>query len=273
MNLAFAALLSLLLAIPGFAFIFAYRANRGRQPGVRPIADDMPVAIVAAILIHGIVGTAFHIAGTWIFGVGAYPEAALMLLTSEFGKDGKRFQEACNSLFCGWRPVALIFYFLTTCGAGIGLGAGLKKLVETYGWDRRFAILKANDWYYLLKGQTADGEDFVTDLDGIRLTAVVGDYIYWGLLSDYCLTPTGMLDSIVLELPERRKIGEGETTHSQYTTIIPAVDAPGAYRINLMFLVLKYSECKNLGILLIRLPEDKSEELDSDTDVDLNTPY
>jgi hypothetical protein len=24
---------------------------------------------------------------------------------------------------------------------------------------------------------------------------------------------------------------------------------------------------------LIRLPEDKSEELDSDTDVDLNTPY
>jgi hypothetical protein len=80
----------------------------------------------------------------------------------------------------------------------------------------------------------------------------VGDYIYWGILCDYFVASNGMLDSVVLAVPKRRKLGDGEDADQPESACGP----PPAYDIHAYFLILKYSECKNIGILTVQIDEE-----------------
>src|SRR5688500_13848465 len=142
MNLAFAALLIILLAVPGFLFFYFFRAERGRPPTSRPFADELPLAVTVAVVIHAVVGSIFHFVGECWFGVGAQPSAAVRLLSNEFGKDGAEFDIVTQCLFAGWRPVALTGYFITTCVVGAALGGWLNHLLES----GRFERLRLDRW-------------------------------------------------------------------------------------------------------------------------------
>jgi len=256
MNIAFSALVILFLALPGVILFVAYRSERGRPISSGPLADEIPLGLVVSVVLHGIWVVLFDFCG----GKLSTPlqvdlKTTLRLLAAQFGKDDGEFESAVSSIVqhAGW----ILLYFGSLYVFAAIAGYVLKSAVRFWRLDRLIPMLRWNDWYYLLKGESPEDYEEPDDQprDFLKITAVVGDYIYIGVLVDFAIKKSGELDSVVLTEPKRRKIGEKETPP----------DVPSYYPIHAEFLILKYSEIKNLCITKYTLPLDVPAEPPLDT--------
>ncbi|MBX7073763.1 MAG: hypothetical protein K1X71_11505 [Pirellulales bacterium] len=239
--------------MPGIFLCYAYRRERGRPAGRGPLTDEIPLGLTVALVLHAGWILLFNWLGSfvWIQRLASVHgpiqvdlQSALVLLAAQPGKEGALFEQATKSIASGPFPLFLLAYFVSLCMAAVLLGRLLRHLVRRFDWDRRFPLFRWNDWYYLLHGESPDGSIPATDYDAIRVTAVVGDYIYWGILVDWFVDSSGVLDTVVLVLPHRRKHNSTDSDPN-----------PKPFEIRADYLVLKYAECSNLAVLGIKLPD------------------
>ncbi|MDX1943975.1 MAG: hypothetical protein SFU86_01105 [Pirellulaceae bacterium] len=256
MNIAFSALVILFLALPGICFLLAYRAERGRPVGSGSLTDEVPVGIIVSV--------AFHTLGlivTWIVGrlfIGVVPDlkAALIVAVAPAARQGGLASGVAEPLLTGWYPFYILAYFTVVCGCSAFLGRWLKTKVREWGLDRRYPALRWNDWFYLLRGESPEQTSAAEEYDSIAISAVVEGTLYRGFLYDFFVNKSGELDTIVLVLAERRKLGEGEESEGRDVKHQPY------YPILADYLVLKYSTIANLAVTMASLgdPSEVEEE-------------
>lgn len=256
MNIAFSALLVILLAFPGICALFAYRSERGRPIGVGPLTDELPFGLVISLLLHVVWVLAFNGIGQCLDDpTKVNLNAVLTLLVSPFGRDTKLFTDTRAALTHGWYPVFIAVYFGTLCLASIAFGKSARWIIVTCKLDKRFRFFRWNDWFYLLRGESPHPE-VSGDAEIIEVAAVVDGHLYLGALVDYVVNKSGELDVVVLAAASRRKLASKERPNARTR----AEAHPPYYAINAEHVVLKYSEIKNLAIRRSEIvPEGEAE--------------
>ncbi len=258
MNFAFSALLILFLVMPGIIFFYAYRSEHGRPAWTGTLADEVPIVLVLSTLLHAVWVCVANLIGQQLTEpLQVNFHAVVVLLGAQQVRDSELFDNAATAI--SDYPVPVFAYFVLLWCASAALGRVVKKLTEKYAWDRSITFLRWNDWYYLFNGYGPDGSPPSPNYEGSRVTAVMGEYVYWGILVDYVIDKNGQLDSVVIDGPKRRKLGDGEKPQDD----LSSDSRPGTHSINADYLVLKYSECTNLAFLEIVATANEESETET----------
>lgn len=263
MNLAFPALLVLLLVLPGLIFRYSYaRGDWGWSNPIsfRSVSDELAYGVVLAVGLHCLWASL-----TGWFGYAIDFGAVLALLLGNFGQGPTMYERAVAS--ATRYPGAIATYFLTLCTGGWLLGNRLHWAVRITRMDRRTRVLRfKNEWYYLLSGEVLsfhDTDDAERDVSGVYLSAVVdhakASYLYRGIVADWTFDKDGQLDTISLRLAHRRLL---ESDLRQDEPREPGVEVkPDSryYDIHGDRLILRYSQLKTLNLDYFRLTPDDPE--------------
>ncbi len=289
MNLAFPALLILLLVLPGIILRYAYL--RGLWPNtpyrVTSVTDEVAYGVLWAAVLH----LAWASLLAWC-GVRFDLAAVLMLLTGSYGEGQNRFGQVLDSV--ALHPYAVAGYFLGLYLASSVLGV----LGYAFVHGGRFGGAESRDafrpdWHYLFSGecrhnrsQPFTAEELNSRFGGVFLSSVVshadGSYLYIGYVSDYFFDRSGNLDRVVLLYARRRKLsqdrgaggpeggvlGQGDMPGPVQppTGTSEAATAPGAesrfYPIRGHFLVLRYAEMHTINIqyVFLGIPEQAEDD-------------
>ena len=261
MNIAFPALLILLLVLPGVIVRYAYlRGTFANSPfRFSSLTDEIAYGVLWAFLLHVVWGCVVSLLGGRID-----LESALSLLLGSFDKDQSRFTPAVRSLTD--HPIRIALYFGGLYLASFLAGMGAHILVRKERLDLQYRWLRfSNEWHYLLSGEVlrfADNPDQTEDtVLGVYLSAVLkqGDktYLYRGIVGDYFFTKTGELDRIVLREVQRREMEQDRKSGDP--RLDPAED-PRYYTIEGNGFVLKYAEIETLNLEYILIREEETPE-------------
>lgn len=229
MNIAFPAVVVVLLTLPGVLFNAAYRKGVFPRTPFRfdSVQNEILKGLAAASLIHvvGVVAVEFT-------GKEVDFSAVLALLAGwpPVGEDSIREYVSSVTGF----PLSVFAYVIATSIAGAGLGISLHLLVRCNYYDLTNEWLRFdNEWYYLFSGEriafeAASKEEagrLMKEIEAVFVSVVVeqGDQpiIYWGVLSDYFFRG-GELDRIELVYAERRRLCDDTPTRSRE----PGSDVP-----------------------------------------------
>lgn len=251
MNIAFPALVVLLLLLPGVLLSYSYRRGSFRRSPVTlgPIRDEIGRGIVLALFIHPL---ALLIA-PWVPGW----EPDTVVLTSLFVGDtdpNTASAEVVNGLW---------YLFSVNVGALV-VGSAAHWGVRAYRLDLRYDFLRfSNEWHYLFSGEA---RIFKVD-QAERTVASITDYLdqefefvfvsvvltvggqpvlYWGVLSDYFFDASGRLDKIVLKDAQRRVL-QPDTDDASAKAATPIQDER-FYPIRGSFLVIRYENVQTLNV-------------------------
>ena len=203
MSFALPAVLLLLLALPGFIFVYAYRGQ------LRPKNDALVsnasmtvgwvVGLLGAIVAHAIwVPLASGVLHAFGFGLRIDMDSVAYLLSGEyrehFEHHSRSFTEHAN---------AVLLYFLTLYAAAALLGAALHSIVRRTGLDRRFAPLRFNNqWHYLFSEGANESAVLVT----VSCKHQDHSCLYAGILHSYDFTSEGELERIMLTSAARASL-------------------------------------------------------------------
>jgi hypothetical protein len=247
-NIAFPALLIVVILLPGLLFRLWYRKGAWEYPiHVETFAEQVFKGIVAAAILH-----ALWIAGArYVLGETVDLGAVLVLLTGATGDAQSAAIAATLSA-----PVKIFSYFLTIYVASPILGRLLHDLVRSGRWDLRIPGLRFdNDWHYVLTGEFLrfpENREPSTpiDVDLVQVSVVVEmggeSYLITGRLQEFFLDREGKLDRLVLADSYRRSIskdrGEGELQQAL------SKDSKRFYKIEGNYFVVPYAEVKNINI-------------------------
>lgn len=276
MNVAFPALLVVLLLLPGIIFRYAYARGwwGSKSPTSRAVSDELAYGVVFAAALHTLWLTAVTLAG--------YPadyQALLALLLGNFGKDSGEYADAVRAVSA--HPGKIALYFLTLwAGAGL-LGGGLHTLVRTRGWDREYQILRfRNEWWYLLSGECLEFPENPFNADApvggegghvlVYLSAVVdhgkGSFLYRGIVTDWNLDKDGRLDTVELALAHRRALTDDRKPDE--AAVAPNLaGAPDAryYDIDGERFILRYAEMRTINLSYASLTEEQPSDEPTET--------
>lgn len=254
MNIAFSALLVLILVLPGIALRYSYARGPWRwshPTSLRPLADEVAYSVVSATGLHLL----------WIQlaqAFGAQPDltAVMVLLTGAYGPEARLLEPTLASITGSVGGIGTYFGSLYLFSAMAGTAAHFA--IRRTRLDRRFrAIRFSNDWYYLLSGEVMEFGELGApekNIAGVYLSAVVemggSAYLFRGIVADFSYDSDGQLDRILLRAAHRRKLSDDRTSADP-----PRSDEERYYDIRGDFLVLRYSEIKTLNLDYFEIEE------------------
>lgn len=266
MNIAFPALVVFLLLLPGVLLSYSYRRGFFQRSPVtlNPIREEISRGVVWALFIHPV---ALYVLGLF----GKTPDATALL--------GLVLKQAPASLAVANEDHLLhwVAYLVGINLVALLVGAGAHTFVRRRYLDLRYDWLRFNnEWHYLFSGEARifaidqlerDFESIQAfiesdDLDFVFVSVVIeqgdGPILYWGTLSDFFFDANGVLESIVLEDAQRRRLNsEEDDVDSDAAT---PVNDDRFYPIRGNYLVIRYADVKtlNLEYLRIELPEEET---------------
>lgn len=254
MNIAFSALLVLVLVLPGITLRYAYARGPWRwshPTSLRPLADEVAYSVVAATGLHLL----------WIYlaqYVGAQPDltAVMVLLTGAYGPDGRLLEPTLASIT--GNPGAIGTYFGSLYAFSAAAGTLAHYVIRRARLDLRSRPLRfSNDWYYLLSGEVMEFGELgggEKNIAGVYLSAVVelggSAYLFRGIVADFSYDSDGQLDRILLRAAHRRKLSDDRSSSDPTRS-----DADRYYDVRGDFLVLRYSEIKTLNLDYFEIEE------------------
>jgi hypothetical protein len=261
MNIAFPALVVLLLLLPGVLLSYSYRRGFFRRSPVTlgPIREEIGRGIVLALFIHPI---ALLIA-SWV--TGWLPDT--VVLTSLFVADA-------DPTTASTEVVNGLWYLVIVNVGALMVGSLAHWVVRANRLDLRYDFLRFdNEWHYLFSGEARifkvdQAERTITSIKNylshefefvfVSVVVTVGDQsvLYWGVLSDYFFDASGQLDKVVLKDAQRRLL-QPETDDVSAEAATPIQDER-FYPIRGSFLVIRYANVQtlNVGYYIVRDEEE-----------------
>ncbi|MET0090378.1 MAG: hypothetical protein ABW068_10230 [Candidatus Thiodiazotropha sp.] len=233
MNLAFPALLTFLLILPGFIFRAAYTRSERTQLDNRPFTSETVKSLILATLLH----TLWLWAAKALFSVKLDYQGFLTIYTSAHGAllDG-----TINS--AAHHMPQIIFYLMSLYICAYLMGRSLQKLVLRLKLDRHPLLSDLfrfdTPWFYLFKGYNEEGEEAHFVKLAVTINQGGATYLYYGILEDFFLTDAGHLDRLVLSSVVRRRLEADEEDAEQARFYEIAGDR----------FVLKYTDITSLNI-------------------------
>jgi hypothetical protein len=251
-NVAFPALLTFLLILPGFIFRGAFTRSERTQLDNRPFTSETVKSLIIAIFLHT----------TWFNIVKIFTPVSIdyhIFLTLFTAARGDLLEVAINN--SATHMPTFITYLMSIYICSYLLGLSAQKLVLKYKLDRHYLLSELfrfdTPWFYLFKGfnDEGDGADFVKL--AVTVQQAEATYLYYGILEDFFLTVTGNLDRIVLSSVVRRPLNADEVILSdgnpQTTT-----GERGFYEISGDRFVLKYNDITSLNIEYYKIIENSA---------------
>ena len=252
MNIAFGALVLLILLLPGLVFRVAYLNVRYSGKSFRSTIVDETLLALAPALILQIIG--FEVVENIIHrSVSLSTIYQLIISSGTFS----HFDILENSLG------SFLLYNILLGISAYSLGVGARKFVQRYKLHYTYPVLRfQNDWYHVLKGtilnQPGNPEE-VQEIDyvwiDLMLESKEGTFIYSGILKDFFLSKEEGLDRIYLTNVRRRKMSDDltveateETNNEESTETLAEVDKRYYYMPG-DFFVVPYSQIKNLNVI------------------------
>jgi hypothetical protein len=244
-NLAFPALLIVVLLLPGFLFRYWYRKGSWEYPiHVESFSEGVFKGVVSAGVLH-----ALWVFGAWALGEMVNFHAVLVLLSGETG------QELTNALHAAAaNPGKVFLYFFSIYLASPLFGWSCHELVRGSCLDHKLAFLRFdNDWHYVLTGEFLSFADQKPPLTSeiafvqVSLVAEIGGepFLMTGSLEEFFFDREGKLDRLVLGDTHRRPLGRDREEGVEQTAL--AKD-PRFYKIKGNYFVVPYAEIKNLNV-------------------------
>lgn len=245
MNLAFPALLIVVLLLPGFLCRYWYRKGSWEYPiHVESFPEGVFKGVVAAALLHAV-----WVAVAQTFGETINFYAVLVLLA---GATGLELQQALAAA-TGY-PVKVFVYFVSLYLAAPLIGWGCHYVVRRFRLDLKLPFLRYdNDWHYVLTGEFLGFPDQrpsrnveVAFVQVSLVTEIGGDTILvTGSLEEFFFDREGKLDRLVLSNTYRRQIGKDREEGVEQKAL--AADQR-FYKVEGNYFVVPYCEVKNLNV-------------------------
>ena len=216
MSLALPAALLLILALPGFIFVYSYRGSLRPQNDVMVSSESMSLGwilgLIGAVVSHAVwvplANGILHFSGS---DLSADIDSIAYLLAGEY-KEG--FDTHVQPLI--QHPYLALCYFGSLYLVAGLAGTLLHNRVRALDLDRKYAILRFdNPWHYLFF-PTADSIAVIT------VTCQHKDYtcLYAGILQSYQCTSSGELDRLVLLNAARAQLQANTVVSPMFTEIL-----------------------------------------------------
>jgi hypothetical protein len=247
-DLALQALAVFALVLPGILLQLSYRSSsfvqRYESRNPRPLSEEIAYSIPLAVLVHAI----FASITCWFYPINL--DALGHILSGNYGQDDVHLEKTLSAVTA--HPYLVTGYFLGSCVIAIAGGRLFRGIVKKCEWDLTYPAFRLDSpWDYLFQGKGVPGLAAHVDVQGVIVTAATSfaseNILYVGLLVDYQLTPSGDLDRVVITGAFRRDLAKDKDPGEQRT--LPTFDKDAKYYpIDTTYLVLKYSEIRNLGV-------------------------
>ena len=276
MNLAFPALLIILLTLPGILLRLGYRKGPNgawKNPFIiQSLGDEIAWSIALAALLHA--------AWIWIWSNFIGSADVKSTLTLLMGAKDDLTAKAIDNVSQGGGYAAA--YFLILYLAAYDLGILAHMLIRGLGLDHRCSWFRFdNPWFYLLSGESLEiiikerprsWWERLKNLwpltrprkaDIVKISAAVKQgsdvYLYAGRLGDFEFDRTGQLDRLVLSEASRRLLSNDRSAEEHYD---PTPQDDGRfYFIETLHFVIRYCDICTLNIEYIVLRDrDHSED-------------
>jgi hypothetical protein len=247
-NVAFPALLTFLLILPGFIFRGAFTRSERTQLDSRPFTSETVKSLILAIFLHSLGLQLTKL----ITPITIDYQVFLTLFTAARGD----LLELAINRSAAHMP-SFISYLLSIYISAYLLGLVAQKLVINLKLDRHPLLSDFfrfdTPWFYLFKGYNDEGEgaDFVKL--AVTVQQVEATYLYYGILEDFYLTDSGNLDRIILSSVVRRQLITDETFEEDDETDSEALRF---YEISGDRLVFKYQDITSLNIEYYKIIEN-----------------
>jgi hypothetical protein len=216
LSLALPAVILLLLALPGFVFIYFYRGR------LRPVNDAMVsngtmnlgwfVALGATGIAHAIwvpLGNAYLAATDAHLAVDL--NSVAYFLAGEYKEHFAEHAAAFTQ-----HPYGVLGYFASLYMAAGLLGVGLHALIRGCDFDRRFRLFRFNNrWHYLFAG------DLTVDAVLVTVTCHHNDHtsLYAGVLDSFEFNGEGQLERLILLQAARAQLAADPAIAPIFTPI------------------------------------------------------
>ena len=271
MNIAFGALILLLLLIPGLFFRVAYLNVRYSGKTFKStIIDETLLALAPAFIIQ--IGGFLFVEYVLHRSVSLQTIYQLIISSASF----KDFEILRRSL--GW----FLLYSVVLWVVSWMLGYAVRTLIKAFGLDYKYPIFRfQNSWYPILKGTLVNFPGYrhlQANIQLVWIDVIVetkeGSYIYSGVIDDFFLTKEEGLDRIYLKNVRRRRL----TNEPNDLPETPAVEATPVtdlgeideleiasemddldkryYYMPGDFFIIPYSQIKNMNIRYYSLDEE-----------------
>ena len=250
MNIAFGALVLLILLLPGLVFRVAYLNVRYSGKSFRSTIVDETLLAVAPALILQIIG--FEVVENILrHPVSLITIYQLIISSGNFS----HFDIVEKSLG------SFLLYNLLLGTAAYFLGVGARKLIQHYKIQYKYPLFRfQNDWYHILKGTILSFQGNAQDMEEIdyvwvdvMLESKEGTFIYSGILKDFFLSKDEGLDRIYLTNVRRRRMSDDladtdDTAETSESDSLLELDKRYYYMPG-DFFIIPYSQIKNLNVI------------------------
>jgi hypothetical protein len=251
-NIAFPALLTFLLILPGYIFRGAFTRSERTQLDNRPFTSETVKSLIISIFLHSF----------WIQLAKLIAPISIdyhVFLTLFTAARGDLLELAINKS-ANYIP-AFIIYLMTIYIFSYLLGLSAQKMVIKYKLDRHQILSELfrfdTPWFYLLKGYNDEGDEADFVKLAVTVQQVEATYLYYGILEDFFLTESGNLDRIVLSSVVRRQLTADDAILIDDKASRSVEDAR-FYEISGDRLVLKYNDITSLNIEYYKIIENNA---------------
>jgi hypothetical protein len=263
MNIAFPALIILLLILPGAIFRYAYaRGSWGWSSPIsfRTVSDEVAYSAIFAVGLHLI----------WLLLASVLEfqadfRALVALVSGNFGAQGQRYERSLDAI--ALHPAAIVVYFISLFVASAASGRLAHWIVRRNRLDLRTQTFRfKNEWHYLLTGEMLAFKEVAIeprDVSGVLLSAVIDhakdSYLYRGIVVDWSFATDGQPDTIRLRFTHRRKLADDRPKDVPRASgeFIPPDER--YYEIHGDIFVMRYSELKTLNLDYFFLSEEAAD--------------
>jgi hypothetical protein len=250
-NVAFPALLTFLLILPGYIFRGAFTRSERTQLDNRPFTSETVKSLIIAIFLH-----TFWLQLSKLFSpITIDYHVFLILFTSVRGD----LLELAINRSANHIP-AFTTYLVTIYIFSYTLGLLAQKMVIKYKLDRHPLLSELfkfdTPWFYLFKGFNDEGDEADFVKLAVTVQQVEATYLYYGILEDFFLTETGNLDRIVLSSVVRRQLTADDAILIGYEEARLSKEEVRFYEISGDRLVLKYRDISSLNIEYCKIIEN-----------------
>lgn len=259
-GLAFSTLALFCALIPGFVFQFIYyrvtaqseTTGRVDLTSVKPLV----LAVLFSLPTHAVWVGAINLFDAHIAPIGAVDFYNLLpILQGEPLAMGSTLASRLD----GWSIFNVALYISSQAAFALVAGRQLALWGDRNGWPKSRALSSDGALWHRLLAYPDEEPDGVV----VSATVTLGQetYLYFGLLSEYSLTPSGELKNLVLEFASRRVISKpAEETY----------DLPGEYFV---------LNCKNIETVdidyfwLVPKDEDSDEASEDGETIFIDTTF
>lgn len=264
MNIAFAALAILTLAIPGAFFLAVYR---GGTRGIPASSINFQQYLVAYVVLSALLHLALSFIANLVTGLEVRHETLLYVLTG-WKPAATDIDQVAQSLV-GPSGATLWYIIYSFVASGL-LGLGARGVVRFFYLDLLFSLIRPHsEWHYLFSGEigaikAARAEHSLLEkwkqitnwqTQAVVLTAVAvvieqggTAQLYWGYLYDW-YAEGDKLERLILTSAQRRKL---EKDREEEEAEEDPVKSPRFYPIKGDYLIIEAKDITTLNLYYYR---------------------